>query len=92
MKKENEQTLSGMWTSQEHYIFTSIIMILRKSKKSLEIKDIADLYAAVKETVECDGINIMLSPKSEVQIKSKLNQLFKDEEIHQVCGTTNYLP
>ena len=69
-------------------------MILRKSKKSLEIKDIADLYAAVKETVECDGINIMLSPKSKVQIKSKLNQLFKEEETHQVlvCGTTNYLP
>ena len=67
-------------------------MILRKSKKSLEIKDIADLYAAVKETVKCDGINIMLSPESDVQIKSKLNQLFKEEEIHQVCGTTNYLP
>ena len=92
MKKENEQTVSGMWTSQEHYVFISIIMILRKSRKSLEIKDISGLYATVKEIVECDGINIALSPKSDAQIRSKLNQLFKEEEIHQVCGTTHYLP
>lgn len=92
MKKENEQTLSGMWTSEEHYIFISIIMILRKSKKSLEIKDISGLYTAVKEMVECDGINIALSSKSDTQIRSKLNQLLKEEEIQKACGATNYLP
>ena len=92
MKKENEQTLSGMWTPQEHYIFVSIVMTLRKSGNSLEVSDISSLYAAVKQIIECDAINIVLSPKSDTQIRSKLNQLLKEEEIQQSCGTINYLP
>ena len=94
MKKENEQTLSGMWTPQEHYIFLSIVMSLRKSKSSasVEISDVSSLYDAVKEVVECDAIDIALSPKNDAQLRGKLNQLLKEEEARQVCGTINYLP
>ena len=92
MKKENEQTISGLWTEQEHYVFLATVLFFRRNGKDLSTKDILDFYNLVREVSEKDRINVILSPKSQTQISAKLNQLQKEEDTQRVCGLINYLP
>ena len=92
MKKENEQTISGLWTEQEHYVFLAIVILFRKIGKDLDTKEMLRFYNLVREVSEKDGIKVILSPKTQTQMRSKLSHLQKEEDVQKVCGLINYLP
>ena len=92
MKKENEQTISGLWSEQEHYVFLATVLLFRRNGKDLSTKDMLDFYNLVREVSEKDRINVILSPKTQTQISAKLKQLQKEEDTQRVCGLINYLP
>ena len=89
---ENKQTVSGIWTPHEHYIFSAIISYLRIKEKPVQAKEIAALYTTIREITIQDSIPIVLTNKTEGQIHSKLLHFLKEEGIAQVCGNINYLP
>lgn len=92
MKKENEQTISGIWTPHEHHVFSAIVSYLRMKKITVKPAEIATLYTKIKEITIEDSIPIVLTNKTEAQHHSKLQHFLKEEGIAQACGTINYLP
>lgn len=93
MKIHNEQTLSGIWTSAEHYVFLAIVLHLQKMNKvPLQATDITNLYDKVKKITELDSIGVFLSPKTAAQINAKIKQLDKEDSIAKNCGIINYIP
>ena len=92
MKNQNEQTISGLWTKHEHYIFVASVDALRKTNKELNAQDILELYKSIQQIIERDGINVVLSNKTHSQVNCKLSQYKKEDNAQQTCGKINYLP
>lgn len=90
MKTENELPLSGIWTPQEHYVFYAIVLSYRNNGELLEIGKISNLYSTIKENLKQLNIPLFLAPKTNAQVRSKLQQLFKEEGIFNKCGNINY--
>ena len=87
MKLQNEQTIAGIWTPHEHYVFVAIVEHCRSQQSSLEAEEITAIYESIRNT---DFISDVLSVKTASQVKAKLDQLLKEEGISKVCGSTNY--
>ena len=93
MKEQNEQTISGLWTEHEHYVFVALTNKAFKMKgREMNSKSILELYMLIQQVIERDCISLVLSNKTEAQINGKLAQLIKEEKIQKECGTINYLP
>jgi hypothetical protein len=58
----------------------------------LEIDQISDIYCDAVEVVVNNNILISLAPKSPIQIKAKLQQCMKEEQLLKECGSVNILP
>ena len=86
MKNQNEQTISGLWTKHEHYIFVASVDALRKTNKELNAQDILELYKSIQQIIERDGINVVLSNKTHSQVNCKLSQYKKEDNAQQTCG------
>ena len=80
MKKENEQTISRIWTPHEHHVFTAIVSYLRMKKITVKPAEITTLYTKIKEITIEDSIPIVLTNKTEAQHHSKLLHFLKRKE------------
>ena len=87
MKVQNEQTMSGIWTPHEHYVFLSIVEYFRNQQSALKVEEIADMYESIRTT---DFMSDILSIKATSQVKAKLDHFLKEEQVSNVCGGTNY--
>lgn len=97
MKLSDEQPLCGRWTRTEHYVLLAILQCMFHNKEycnldQLEIDQISDIYCDAVEVVVNNNILISLAPKSPIQIKAKLQQCMKEEQLLKECGSVNILP
>jgi len=92
MKVENEQTISGLWTDHEHYVFVAAVTTLKAKQIEPNSESILQSYTMIQQIVERDGIDLILSNKTKNRISGKLLQLYKEEHMQKVCGKINYLP
>ena len=92
MKSHNEQTISGLWTEHEHYLFVAAFNALKQDSKDVNATNLLQLYNQVQQVIERDGIDIILANKTLPQVASKLSQQVKEIDIQAKCGKINYLP
>jgi len=64
MKEENEQTISGLWTEHEHYVFVALIRALKSTAKEVNSKCILELYSLIQQVTERDSINLVQQDRS----------------------------
>ena len=98
MKTSGEQPLCGRWTRTEHYVLLAILQCTFHNKEcrnldQLEIDQLmSEIYSTVVEVVVNNNILISLAPKTPTQIKAKLQQCIKEEQLLKECGSVNILP
>ena len=61
MKEQNEQTISGLWTEHEHYVFVALTNKAFKMKgREMNSKSILELYMLIQQVIERDCISLVL--------------------------------
>ena len=94
MQINGEQPCSGRWTPTEHYILCAIIYheCERKVCDLGRLDTISEKYSEILDFMIKNDIPLSLASKSNLQIKSKLGQICKDQETSKACHQINILP
>ena len=94
MKICGEQPISGRWTTIEHYVLLAIIYnVCDKNTMNFDkIDTISDTYREILDFVIKHNIPVSLAGKSSVQIKAKMQQNLKEDQVSKECKTINILP
>ena len=95
MKSSGELPLLGKWTRTEHYVLLVILHYLCGDKISSsmdQLDSIVDIYNTVVKVVVKNDILLSIAPKSQTQIKAKIQQCLKEQNLLKECGIVNILP
>lgn len=85
-----------MWKMDEDRKLCTCQFVSDEGDREILVMDkldlIIDIFRDVVELVTNISVNISLAPKSANQIKAKINQYIKEEQVVKECGMINILP